>query len=407
MSTLAKAYLPDGQYVFLPVDPVTWTDQAPGVKGTSLHAPNLEMDAGGCMLWHRQRPLFQGIATLAQSIPSRVYTAITGLSELVDLWSGHSDVTNTGRYFAPRTNSDDGAGAGDWYLATGYVPFSSSATNDFIAGLRVNGGGTILEGARIAGGAGHVVDTMIIDLVKLSGNASDYLELVGYNDTAAAVNTAVSGKTPSLTVRWVCQSDNGFITNFTPALPATPHTWTATDVLTGSATGGAKVPLNVELRDMVRFLNNPPIARITASGTVQTIPTGTGWTSINFTTAGETVDNYGGWAIANPSRYTCQRAGLYLIAGLGNLIETASNSGYRAIRLLQTFAAGGTQAYAGWSTVPDPLRPTGTALYATGLIRMAAGDYVEVQMQQTSGASRSLNTTAGNASRIVAVWMAA
>lgn len=407
MATNAKIYLPDGQFLQLPVDPLTWIDKSATAPGDALRARFLESDAGGTMAWNRQRPIFQGIATLAQSIPSRVYTAITGMSELIDNWSGHSDVTNTGRYLAPFTGSDNGAGAGDWYLCTGYVPFNSSVTNVFIAGLRVNGGGTILEGARVPGGAGHVVDTMVIDLVQLSGLGSEYVELVGYNDTAAAVNTAVSGKTPSLTVRWVCQSTNGFITAFTPALPATPHTWTATDVLTGSATGGAKVPLNVELRDTVRFLNNPPIARVTASGTVQTIPTGTTWTSINFTTAGKTVDNYGGWAIANPSRYTCQRAGLYLIAGLGNLIETAANTGYRAIRLQQTFAAGGTQTYAGWTSVPDPARPTGTALYANGLIRMAAGDYVEVQMQQTSGAARTLNTTAGNASRIVAVWMAA
>jgi hypothetical protein len=409
MGTDAIVYLPDGQQVRLPVAPRTWVDAGPTTPGDPLRAQLLTTDASSATALHRQRPLFQGFATLAQSIPSRVFAAVTGMSELVDNYAGHGDTVNTGRYYAPITGSDDGAFAGDWYLASGYVPFNSGTANDFIAGVRVSGG-TVQEGGRVAGGSGHVVDTMVIDLVQMSGQANDYVELMAYNDTASAVNTVVSGKTPSLTVRWVCQSNDGAFAAFTPALPASPHTWTATDVYTADATGGSKVPLNVELRDAVRFLNNPPIARVTAQGTAQTIPNSTGWTSINFTSAGETIDNYGGWAIANPSRYTCQRAGLYLIAGFGNLIETSANSGYRAIRLQQTFAAGGTQTYAGWSTVPDPLRNTGTGLYATGLVRMAVGDYVEVQMSQfqtTSGAARTLYSTSGNASRIVAVWMAA
>lgn len=399
MGTTAKAYLPDGQLAFFPPYPRTWIDQAAGVQGDSLRAPLVEADAGAGVLWHRQRPLFQGFPGLAQSIPSRVFTAVTGLTELIDNWAGHSDTTNTGRYYAPNTGTDD------WYLASGHIPYNTGTTNDFIAGVRVSGG-TVQEGGRVPGGSGHVVSTMVLDLVQMNGASNDYVELMAYNDTAAAVNTVVAAKSPSLTVRWVGM-DPASGSSFTPALPAVPHTWTATDIVTGSAAGANKVTLNTELRDAIRFLNNPPIARVTAFGTVQTIPTGTGWTSINLTAAGETVDNYGGWAIANPSRYTCQRAGLYLIAGFGNLIETASNSGYRAIRLQQTFAAGGTQTYAGWSALPDPVRSTGTGLYATGLIRMAAGDYVEVQMQQTAGAARTLYSGDGNASRLVAVWMAA
>lgn len=404
MGTGANIYLPDTLYVQLPVDPRTWVDSAAGVRGDELRAPLLERDAGSATAWHRQRPLFQGIATLAQSIPNNAFTAITGLSELIDNYAGHSDSTNTGRWYAPNTSSDGNLG-GDWYLCTGYVPFNdNAAASVHIAGLRVNGGGTIQEGGRIPGGSGHAVDTMVVDLVQLSGGANDYVELVAYQNSGAATNTVASGKTPSLTVRWVAADPtwSGFAA---PALPAVPHTWTGTDIVTGSSAGAGKVPLNAELRDAVRFLHNPPIARVTANGTSQTIPSGSGtWTSVNMTAAGETVDTYGGWSSGTPSRYVCQRAGLYFIAGFVNLIESGgTNNGYRATRLL----VNGTTPYAGWTSIPQTSGNTGTGLYATGLIRMAAGDYVEVQAQQTHGSSLSLYSGSGNSSRIVAVWMAA
>jgi hypothetical protein len=401
MGTNTLVYLPDGQQQILPIAPKTWVDAGPTTPGDALRARLLETDAGGGVMWHRQRPLFQGFPTLAQSIPSGTFTAITGLSELVDNYAGHSDTTNTGRYYVPLTNSN--TTGGDWYLCSGYVPFNSAdATTPFAAGLRDTGSATINEGGKIPSGTGHVVDVMALDLMQLHGGNNDYIELVARQVTGAAVNTIVSGKSPSLTVRWVA-ADPAWSGFATPALPASPHTWTATDVYTGSATGAGKVPLNTELRDAVNFLNNPPIARLTSEGSAQTIPTGTTWTSIAFPT--ETVDSYNGHDnVTNNTRYTCQRAGLYLVAGLASIAETASNNGYRAVRLL----VNGTTPYAGWTCLPQTAGTTGTAIYATALIRMAAGDYVETQMQQTqSAATRTINAAANNCARMIAVWMAA
>jgi hypothetical protein len=400
MGAFSFVYTPDGQQVWLPIIPRTWVDAGPTTPGNPLRAHSLIHDASGCIAWHRQRPLFQGFASLAQSIPTGTLTAVTGLSELVDNYAGHSDSTNTGRYYVPNTGSND------WYLCSGYVPFNvtGAAGNVFIAGLRATGG-TTMEGGKIPGGAGHAVDTMAIDLLQMNGGSNHYAELMAYQNVGTAQNTLVAGKNPSLTVRWVAV-DPASTSFFTPALPAVPHTWTATDIYTGSATGAGKVPLNTELRDYVNFLTNPPIARVTAQGTAQTIPTGSGtWTSVQFPT--NTVDTYGGWASGSNTRYTAQRAGLYLIAGLASVAEASPWAGYRAVRLLQTFAAGGTQAYAGWTTLPQTAGGTGTAIYATGLIRMAAGDYVETQMQHTQGAALTLNNLANNSSRMIAVWMAA
>lgn len=408
MTIFAQTFLPDGQLVSMPVQPRTWVDEAPGVVGSPLRAPYLEFDAGASIAWHRQRPLFQGIATGAQSIPNATFTAITGLTELIDNYAGHSDTTNTGRWFAPDTTSD--SGVGDWYLCSGYIPFNSTdAAHPFTAAFRKNGGGTVLECGKVPSGSSHVVDVMAIDLIQLSGQAGDFVELMARQITGAAVNTSVSSKSPSFTVRWVC-ANPAWSGAATPALPATPHTWLTSDRatadLTGVVGGHSLVPLNRELRDAVSFLNNPPIARLTSEGTTQTVPSGSGtWTSIQF--PAETVDNYSGHDNAtNNSRYTCQRAGLYLVAGLVAVAEPGTNAGYRAARLQQTFAAGGSQTYAGWTTLPQTSGTTGSSIYAVGLVRMAAGDFVETQIQHTQGAALSVNSNAGNASKMIIVWMA-
>ncbi len=399
MGTLTHAYLPDGQDTILPVIPRTWTDTGPTTVGDSNRAPLLQLDAGSNVMWQRQRPLFQGFQSVAQSIPSGTWTAITGLNELADNWSGHSDASNTSRYYAPNTVN---GGPGDWYLCIGYVPYAVTSTSTVhYAGLRVTGSANVVEGGKIAGGAGHNVDSMIVDLVQMNGGANDYVELMARQTSGGAVNTVVSGKVSSLTVRYIAANPSGAVFA-TPALPATPHTWTGTDVLSASLTGGGRVPLNVELRDTIAFLNNPPIARLTAEGGSQTIPTGAGWTSIQFPT--ETVDTYNGHNNAtNNTRYTCQRAGLYLVAGYAAVAEPGTNSGYRAVRLLMN----GTAAYAGWTTIPAASGTAGTAIYSLALIRMAAGDYVETQMQQTQGAALTIANGATNCARMIAVWMAA
>ena len=400
MGTLTSAYLPDGQLAILPVIPRTWVDTGPTTIGDSARAPLLQLDVSANVMWQRQRPLFQGFQSVAQSIPSGTWTAITGLNELSDNWSGHSDASNTGRYYAPDTRNGS---PGDWYLCIGYVPYAVTSTSTVhFAGLRVTGSANVIEGGKISGGTGHNVDSMIVDLVQLNGFANDYVELMARQTSGSAANTVVSGKSSSLTVRYIAANPAGSIFA-TPTLPATPHTWTGTDILSASLTGGGRVPLNTELRDLINYLNNPPIARLTAEGSSQTIPSGSGtWTSVQFPT--ETVDTYGGHDNAtNNTRYTCQRAGLYLVAGLVAVAEPGTNSGYRAARLL----VNGTTAYAGWTTIPATSGTTGTAIYALALIRMTAGDYVETQMQQTQGAALTITNSATNCARMIAVWMAA
>ena len=392
MTTLTT--LPSGQRVNLPPSGTSWTAQSSTTRGTPLTADLLERDVTGSVMFHRQRALFQCIHTAAISVPTSTWTSLRLDTEIIDQYGGHLDAGNTGRWYAPITTN-----VTDWYLAIGHIPWTGNATGVRIAGVRLNGGGTIYEGMKVGGTAAHQIGVQFIDLVEMDANGGGYAELMGYQTSGANLSTVASGKTPSLTMRWVATGSTGVAP---VALPA-PRTWSSTDVLSSSSSTGGRVPLNTHIRDIVRWLEYPPIARITSQGSLQTIPTGASWTSIQMPTM--TVDNYGAWSSGANTKLTCQRPGVYYVAGLGNVGDTAANVGYRAARLLHTKAAGGTSIYGGASSVPAPAGTTGTAVYATGFIRLAVGDTVEVQMQQTQGAALSVTTLAGNACKLLYVWM--
>jgi hypothetical protein len=165
------------------------------------------------------------------------------------------------------------------------------------------------------------------------------------------------------------------------------------------------VPLNVELRDTVRFLNCPPVFRVHCSGTSQTLPAGAGtWTA--FTWQAESVDPYAMWT--SGASVTCQRAGLYYIAGLAAVTETSTKAGYRACRIRHTIAAGGSADYYGMSAQPmTGTKTTGTSLLADAWIRMATGDTLQLQMDHTNGSALSvLGTSATASARMIGVWAA-
>lgn len=384
-----QLYLPSGQTVTPPRTPVTWVEQATGVDGDPIRMGAIELDVSGAVAFHRQRPFFQGVTNVGQSIVTSTWTPMP-MAEIVDNVGGHSDATNTSRWAAPQT-----ANANDWYLVIGYVPMiSTNTTNVHAAGIRVNGG-TPFEGMMLTSGA-HNVSPMVVDLVQLA--SGDYVELVGWQNTGGPITTVSSAESPNLSVRWACSGSGT-----TVALPSAPRTWTGTDALTADSTGGAKVPLNLNIRDLIRYLNYPPVARLNSTGTTQAITSGTGWTSVQMTA--EDIDNYGGHDnVTNNTRYTCQRAGLYLIAGQVSLTEINPAIGYRASRLLHTIAAGGTAVYPGTTTMPPSAANTGTHMVAVHLVRMAVGDYVEMQVSHTQTANMSVKSAASSASKLIAVW---
>lgn len=389
----ALVTLPDGQTAFGPVDPRTWS------ASDRARAKQLSLDVAGAVAFHRQRPFFQGLQTVSQSIPASAWTPVTLDWEMIDQWAGHSGTTS--QWLTPVTQGAVlGLGLTDYYLCSGYVPLNASDTTKVgIAGL-IKNGTDIREGTKIPYGASHAIDPMIIDLVGVQGG-TDTIGLGAWTNNTGGAPTVVASKTPSLTCRWV---GSAFANN--PALPAVPHSWIPADQMTASATGaspavgGSKVPLNSEIRDLIRYLNYPPLARLTSEGQspTQTIPTGGAWTSIKLPT--NNIDSYTGWSSGANTLYTVKRAGLYLVIGYATVAEVSAAGGYRAARLL----VNGTTPFGGTSTVPMTSGATGTALYTVRHLRLNVNDTVELQMSQTGSSALPCIITAAGACRLILVW---
>ncbi len=108
------------------------------------------------------------------------------------------------------------------------------------------------------------------------------------------------------------------------------------------------------------------------------------WTALTFDS--ETFDDGGLHSTAsNTGRLTAPEAGLYAI---GCVAAFATNtSGYRAIRIRKN----GSATLAQWNQTP--VSGTWTLLEGATLIKLSAGDYVEVEVYQNSGGSLAVKTT--------------
>lgn len=133
------------------------------------------------------------------------------------------------------------------------------------------------------------------------------------------------------------------------------------------------------------------------ASTAQAIASGTAFVSLSLDS--EYIDTEGGHSTTtNTSRYVCQVAGWYWVQGTCSVAASAAGN-----RSLQIAFNGATMP---GSTVLQaaPSGNTWTAVTTT-FLPLAVGDYVEVQVFQTSGGS--LNTVATNSLQptLSAVWI--
>ena len=404
VGTQANFLLPSGQQVQLPTTPTTYVDEVPApaaapAKGSLVTATELANDMTAGVAWLASRPFFSGYQLTTQSIANTTWTPINIDTEQIDVYAGHSDSVNTSRYYPP-VSANISAGSHDYYLATGYVKWGSTAPfgQDLIGGLRLTGSATIVESCKIAGASGHNMSCFVADIMEIT-SSSDYIEMMGWQQTGSALSTASSaGSLSSLQCRWV--GTNRWATQ---PLPGTPHTWADIDQVTAAATGaspkgGVKVPLNTELKAYLGYLYNPPVARLTSQSTTQSIASGA-WTSIQFPTS--SIDNYGGWSSGANTKYTVQRAGIYHLIGFAALDGVTSQGGFVGCRWSIN---GGARFIPGMAVAPANSTTTGSRVVADVHERLNLNDTVELQVQQTSGGSLTVSNGAGNPSRLLAMW---
>jgi hypothetical protein len=132
--------------------------------------------------------------------------------------------------------------------------------------------------------------------------------------------------------------------------------------------------------------------------TVQSIPSGT-WTALSIDTG--VIDSDGGHSnVTNPSRYTNQVAGVYLLLGFSALVANAT--GVRGTRL----SINGSTTVRGSQTNLTTVSSSVFAAPCWGVARLAVGDYVECQTFQNSGGALNTNNGTDATSQMAAFWIA-
>lgn len=145
-------------------------------------------------------------------------------------------------------------------------------------------------------------------------------------------------------------------------------------------------------RDAINFVANPPLALLFQS-TAQTINNTTN-TAITFDST--VSDTYGGHSnTTNNSRYVAQVAGWYRI--IGTITWAANNTGDRTISIAKN---GSVIGYFGQG-VPAAGLGVNPQVNVNGLVQLNAGDYVEIDTYQDSGAGVA---TKANGSSMAVVW---
>jgi hypothetical protein len=140
-------------------------------------------------------PVFEGVQTVAQSIPTGVVTAVLLDTEEVDNDNGHSTTVNTSRYASQTPGR---------FQISGGASYAANATGRRGVLILVNG--TQLAGSSTALPTTGALDTGVplrTRSIYMNG-ATDYIELGTFQDSGAPLNTFVTGSAFStLSVRWV------------------------------------------------------------------------------------------------------------------------------------------------------------------------------------------------------------
>lgn len=167
----------------VPVE-ITWT------TGQIVTAAQLNSNLRDAVNFLLTPPLAVLRQTVAQSLATGTFNPITFDTEDFDRDNGHSTVSNTSRYTAQTPG---------WYEPEGIFAVAPNATNRRIAKWVVNG--TPANAARVdivtvTQPAGATF-SMNAPTRRLFLNTNDYLELYGWQDGAASLNTLVAGEQAS------------------------------------------------------------------------------------------------------------------------------------------------------------------------------------------------------------------
>lgn len=172
-------------------------------------------------------------------------------------------------------------------------------------------------------------------------------------------------------------------------IPST-RLFTAGEIETGSF-------LNSSITNLGNFLLGKPVAVLRQATAQSLAVSGTNYT-LTFDT--EDVDRDNGHSIStNTSRYTAQTAGYYFVAGQASFAGNVTGS--RIARL----SVNGTLVNYGAKITSSTLNTNACILPVESLLYLSVGDYVEISVNQTSGAALNTFVTAPYQSFMSIIWV--
>jgi hypothetical protein len=353
-----------------------------------VNAPRLRADASDAIALLAYRPLFIGQDLAGTTTTSGTEAGVPFNSELADTWNGHNSVSLP-TYYCQFPG---------WYLAKGTVPYAYTTATQalFAAGFSGVSGGVAfgpIRGQLQLMGAGKNPAPQVCDLISLSvtgaiGGAGDSVVMTQLQQSGGGLTLAATGsKFPYLSVRWVAALTG------TQPLPVPPlavapspitHAW-----------------LNANVRDTIGFLVYPPVCKAyyvagSASIPAQAFPAGT---IVPLTNTA--VDNYGGFTTGASAGYTAPVGGNYFCYSQVNFAAYNTSGAVAYSAGLQV--NGGTIQW-GDSVYQTTAQVSGAGAVVMRRLRLAAGDSVSPVCQQSTSGALTLNASAANQTRFVAVW---
>lgn len=134
------------------------------------------------------RPLVRLVQSVAQSIPDNAFTALTFATEDIDTHGFHDTATNTSR-ITPNV-------PGVYRFIATYV--SATITTPVLQAVKLRKNGTTdLAPTGRGAGTGSNPSQVVTAIASMNGT-SDYMEVLGLQDSAGATNTVVSGSSTSV-----------------------------------------------------------------------------------------------------------------------------------------------------------------------------------------------------------------
>lgn len=357
--------------------------------------PRLRADLENAVAFLGQKPLFAGQNNNAGLIANNTDVAMAMQVELTDNWNGHVTLNTNGaipsQYWAPVPG---------WYLCrnrVAFATFASPAQAAIAAGFASTLGGTLgaaVRGPLTAVPASGALYAQCTDLIEQTGSGApggpgDYITPTAFQLTGANLNLATGAGQPAVSIRWVCAT-SGTEPLQVPPLTAVPSPITS-------------AWMNANVRDAIRFLAYPPIARAHYTAGSSTLATSSfpAGSVVPLTTVD--VDNYGGMTTGASAGYTAPVAGRYFVYGQFSLGSGSTTTAYCA----GLSVAGGTTVW-GDSVFNDNTAVAVAAGASVGrYLRLTAGQTVQLIACQGSGSAIAYNGSAANQSRLIVVWTGA